>query len=52
MLKRKVWYKSAAGSMLSYRFGDNEINFENFLCRKGDQKVQFTAHEAMFLKYY
>lgn len=51
MLKRKAWYKSAAGSMPSYRFGDNEINFENFICRKGDQKIQLTAHEAMLLKY-
>ncbi|HDL18785.1 MAG TPA: response regulator transcription factor [Bacteroidetes bacterium] len=51
MLKRKKWYKQATEIMPVYRFGDNEINFDNFTCRAGDKTVHLTAHEAMLLKY-
>ena len=51
MLKRKMWYKGVTISQPIYRFGDNEINFENFKARASGQEFQLTAHEAMMLKY-
>ena len=51
MLKRKMWYKEVTISQPIYRFGDNEVNFENFKARAKGQKFQLTAHEAMVLKY-
>ena len=51
MLKRKTWYRSATSSMPIYRFGRNEINFENLSCQAGKRKIQLTAHEAILLKY-
>ncbi len=51
MLKRKSWYKTAIGKMPKFRFGDNEINFENLQCRAHGKEIQLTTHEAMLLKY-
>jgi len=51
MLKRKTWYKSATATTPVYRFGPNEINFENLNCTSGEKEFQLTAHEAMLLKY-
>lgn len=51
MLKRKSWYKSAAEKQPVYRFGNNEINFENLNCRHGDIDLRLTPQEAMVLKY-
>jgi two-component system alkaline phosphatase synthesis response regulator PhoP len=35
----------------AYRFGKNEVNFENLNCNNGKQEFQLTPHEAMILKY-
>jgi DNA-binding response OmpR family regulator len=51
MLKRKRWYQSATAESPLYRFGENEVNFENLSCRAGDKDMKLTAHEAMFLRY-
>jgi len=51
MLKRKMWYEKSTDIEPIYKFGDNEINFENLICKKGKQKFRLTPHEAMALKY-
>lgn len=51
MLKRKTWYKAVSDNMPVYRFGENEINFENLRCRTAKQEFHLTVHEAMMLKY-
>lgn len=51
MLKRKKWYKQATEMMPVYRFGSNEINFDNLTCRTRAKTFHLTAHEAMLLKY-
>ncbi|MDW7682193.1 MAG: response regulator transcription factor [bacterium] len=51
MLKRKMWYKKVTTAQPVYRFGDNEINFENLKARSGKQQFQLTTVEAMLLKY-
>lgn len=51
MLKRKQWYRKSADVMPIFRFGDNEINFENLLIKTGEKEIQLTAHEAMLLRY-
>ncbi|OGU63103.1 MAG: DNA-binding response regulator [Ignavibacteria bacterium RBG_13_36_8] len=51
MLRRKAWYKTAAGLQPVFRFGDNEINFEDLTCTRGEHKFRLTPHEAMALKY-
>jgi two-component system, OmpR family, alkaline phosphatase synthesis response regulator PhoP len=51
MLKRKMWYKSSAESQPVYRFGRNEIDFENLTCKSGSKKIVLTQREAMVMKY-
>ena len=51
MLRRKRWYMDSAQAMPVFRFGKNEVNFENFKCRSGEKEFSITAHEAMLLKY-
>jgi len=51
MLKRKMWYKSSSESQPVYRFGKNEINFENLHCKNGAKNFMLTQREAMVLKY-
>lgn len=51
MLKRKSWYAAEAGIEPIYKFGNNEINFENFKCKKGKAEFQLTSYEAMIIKY-
>ena len=50
MLKRKNWYK-AVGSRKIYKFGNNEVNFENLNCVCESGNVKLTHHEALVLKY-
>jgi len=52
MLKRKSWYKTAAEKQPVYRFGSNEINFENLKCLCGSNEIKLTQLEAMMLKYF
>ncbi|MCK7526207.1 MAG: response regulator [Ignavibacteriales bacterium] len=42
MLKRKSWYQKVVIENPVYRFGENEINFENFKCTSG--KKNFNLH--------
>ena len=51
MLKRKSWYKKASEVQPFYKFGENEINFENLNCKHGKEELRLTPHEAMVLKY-
>jgi DNA-binding response OmpR family regulator len=51
MLKRKNWYQKAIAVNPTYRFGNNEVNFEKLTCKAGDKDMRLTAHEAMFLRY-
>ena len=51
MLRRKKWYQTSSALSPVYRFGENEVNFENLTCRSGNKEMKLTAHEAMFLRY-
>ena len=51
MLKRKKWYQKVVIENPLYKFGDNEINFENLKCLKGKKEFQLTSYEAMIIKY-
>jgi two-component system alkaline phosphatase synthesis response regulator PhoP len=51
MLKRKSWYKKASELQPLYKFGENEINFENLNCKHGKEEIRLTPHEAMVIKY-
>jgi DNA-binding response OmpR family regulator len=51
MLKRKQWYKTFTNTPEVYKFGDNEINFENLTCRKGKNSFRLTPQEALVIKY-
>lgn len=51
MLKRKSWYQKVVIENPIYKFGNNEINFENLKCTKGKKDFQLTSYEAMIMKY-
>jgi len=51
MLKRKSWYKKVSEIQPLYKFGENEINFENLSCKHGKEEIRLTPHEAMVLRY-
>ncbi|HEY6437940.1 MAG TPA: response regulator transcription factor [Ignavibacteriaceae bacterium] len=51
MLKRKSWYANTSHLQPVYKFGYNEINFENFICKNAVQEIRLTPQEAMLLKY-
>ncbi|MGD8305348.1 MAG: response regulator transcription factor [Ignavibacteria bacterium] len=51
MLKRKEWYRKVSQIQPVYNFGENEINFENLLCKNRDNEFKLTHHEAMVMKY-
>lgn len=51
MLRRKTWYKSSAEIQPVYKFGNNEINFENLSAICGSKKITLTQREAMLIKY-
>lgn len=51
MLKRKDWYKSAASKKPVFRFGENEVDFENLTYKTKSGEERLTQIEAMVLKY-
>ena len=51
MLKRKSWYQQVVASNPIYKFGKNEINFENLKCKSIKGEFQLTPYEAMIMKY-
>lgn len=51
MLKRKKWYQKVVSDNPIYKFGNNEINFENFRCKNNKNSFQLTSYEAMIMKY-
>ncbi len=51
MLRRKQWYQEFSREDPVYRFGKNEVNFEDLSCNNGKRKFQLTPYEAMVLKY-
>lgn len=52
MLKRQSWYKEDRGNLKSFKFGKNEINFENLSCKTAQKEIQLTSHEANLMKYF
>ncbi len=52
MLKRKSWYTTASEKQPIYRFGHNEINFNNLMCKCGTEEIRLTQLEAMMLNYF
>lgn len=50
-LRRKKWYRTVIEERPVYRFGNNQINFEDLTCQAGDQSFQLTQREANVLKY-
>ncbi len=51
MLRRKSWYGEISTEDPVFRFGDNEVNFNDLSCRSGIRSFCLTVHEAMTLKY-
>jgi len=51
MLRRKSWYQSVLSENPVYKFGNNEINFENLMCKNDKGSFQLTSYEAMIMKY-
>lgn len=51
MLKRKNWYRQVIANNPVYKFGNNEINFENLKCKNIKGEFQLTPYEAMIMKY-
>lgn len=51
MLRRKQWYREVIAVQPVFRFGENEINFENLTALAGKKQVELTALEAILLKY-
>lgn len=51
MIKRKSWYSRAITVQPLYKFGSNEINFENLKCKNEKGEFQLTSYEAMIMKY-
>jgi two-component system, OmpR family, alkaline phosphatase synthesis response regulator PhoP len=51
MLKRKQWYEKESLNQSVYVLNNNEINFDNLLCRSERNEFQLTNQEALVLKY-
>jgi len=51
MLRRKNWYKSVTKEQPVFRFGKNEINFDNLICKCAGYEFRLSQREAMVLKY-
>jgi len=51
MLRRHDWYRKTPPVSDVYRFGNNEIDFGNFICLSGNRQFVLTQREAILLKY-
>lgn len=51
MMRRKRWYRNLSSVGPVYRFGRNQVNFENLTALSGGKKIRITLREAMMLKY-
>ncbi len=51
MLKRKKWYQKVIVDNPIYKFGNNEINFENLKSKNRENEFQLTSYEAMIMRY-
>lgn len=51
MLRRRDWYRQTPPVEDIFRFGKNEIDFSNFVCRSGNSEFVLTQREAILLKY-
>ena len=51
ILRRKKWYRQVTSEQPVFRFGNNEINFEDLTGKAGDRQIRLTKREAMVLKY-
>jgi len=51
MLRRRDWYLRTPPVNSTFRFGSNEIDFDNFIGRSGDRQFTLTQREAVLLKY-
>ncbi len=51
MLRRKEWYSASIDKEPVFKFGNNEINFETFVCARGEKEIRLTPHEAMAMQF-
>ena len=51
MLKRKNWYRNLENIPSTFKFGNNEINFETLKARSAQNSFDLTHREAMIMKY-
>lgn len=51
MIKRKLWYKTSTELMPVFKFGKNEIDFENLKGKCSSKRFSLTQREAMVIKY-
>jgi len=51
MLRRSEWYRTTLQPNDIFRFGNNEINFNDYSCRAGKNTFHLTQKEAMLMKY-
>ena len=51
MLRRRTWYDKSSEKKPIYRFGNNQINFDNLEGETPGGTVNLTMREAMLLKY-
>ncbi len=52
MLKRKNWYSKPINKNSIYRFGKNQLNFDDLSCENENGKFHLTQREAMVMKYF
>jgi DNA-binding response OmpR family regulator len=50
LIRRRDWARSPSGGAATARVGETEVDFANFLLRKGDEVVRLTLLETMLLK--
>jgi DNA-binding response OmpR family regulator len=50
LLRRRDWARGGQGELDTAKIGDVEVDFRDFVVRRGEEKVQLTLLEAMLLK--
>jgi DNA-binding response OmpR family regulator len=50
LIRRRDWARSPSGGAATARVGETDVDFANFLLRKGDEVVRLTLLETMLLK--
>ena len=52
MLQRSSWYRPQAAPEKYYRFGDNEINLQEYRAQTRNGEITLTEHEARLLRTF